>query len=54
MFWELVLAVLAGCTVLPALVWALANEIMRVRPAMGSPASAITQRILLLNQTLFR
>jgi hypothetical protein len=30
MFWELVLAVLAGWTVLPALVWALANEIMRL------------------------
>ncbi len=30
MFWELVLAALAGWTVLPALVWALANEIMRL------------------------
>ena len=30
MFWELVLAVLAGWTVLPALVWALANEIIRL------------------------
>jgi len=30
MFWELALAALAGWTVLPALVWALASEIMRL------------------------
>jgi hypothetical protein len=32
MFWERVLAILAGWTVLPALAWALAHEILRFIP----------------------
>jgi hypothetical protein len=30
MFWERVLAILAGWTVIPALAWTLAHEIMRL------------------------